>query len=210
MIQSFSARNLLAVWERGLGQSRVRQAVALLTLVSPEDTPEALATLSIGRGHARLLSLRELLFGTQLMSVALCPQCAQRLELAFQVGEICASTNDPQPETLTVEAEGYVAAFRLPTSADLAAVYADHAQSRETTAASQALLSRCLLDVRHTDGEQSLGADVSLADLSPALVAAITATMEQADPQANVELGLTCTACGHHWLAAFDIVSYLS
>ena len=117
--------------------------------------------------------------------------------------------NDPQPETLTVEADGYVAAFRLPTSADLAAVHAEHEPLRETTAASQALLSRCLLDVRHIDGEQSLGSDVALADLSPALVAAITATMEQADPQANVELALTCTACGHHWLAAFDIVSYL-
>jgi hypothetical protein len=209
MIPSFSTHNLLAVWERGLGQSRVRQTVALLTLVSPEDAPEALATLSIGRGHARLLSLREQIFGTQLMSVALCPQCAQRLELAFQVGEIRAGMNDPQPETLTVEADGYVAAFRLPTNADLAAVHAEHEPSRATTAASQALLSRCLLDVRHTNGEQSLGSEVSLADLSPALVAAITATMEQADPQANVELDLTCTACGHHWLAAFDIVSYL-
>src|SRR5262245_42158363 len=145
MIPSFSAHNLLAVWERGLGQSRVRQAVALLTLVSPEDAPEALATLSIGRGHARLLSLREQLFGTQLMSVALCPQCAQRLELAFQVGEIRAGTSDPQPETLMVEADGYVVAFRLPTSADLAAVHAEYEPSRGTTAASQALLSRCLL-----------------------------------------------------------------
>ena len=209
MMQSLSARNLLAVWERGLGQSSVRQAVALLALVSPETAPEALATLSIGRGHARLLSLRELLFGPQLVSLALCPQCAQRLELLFQVADIRAGHDDPQPEILTVEADGYAAAFRLPTSEDLAAVHTDHEQSREATAAGQALLSRCLLDVRHADGEQSLASDVSLVDLSPALVAAITETMEQADPQANVELDLTCTECGHHWLAAFDIVSYL-
>jgi hypothetical protein len=209
MMPAFSARDLLAVWERGLGQSSVRQAVALLTLVSPEDAPEALATLSIGRGHARLLSLREWLFGPQLVSVALCPQCAQRLELMFQVAEIRAGTDDPQPAILTVEADGCVAAFRLPTSEDLAAVHADYEQSREATVAGHALLSRCLLDLRHTDSDQSLGSNASLADLSPALVAAITATMEQADPQANVELDLTCTECGHHWLAAFDIVSYL-
>lgn len=209
MMPAFSARDLLAVWERGLGQSSVRQAMALLTLGSPGDKPEALATLSIGRGHARLLSLREWLFGSRMASVAACPQCAQRLELTFQIAEIRVGSDEPQPEMLTVEADGRVAAFRLPTSEDLAAVQARYERSDDATAASQALLLRCLLEVRHTNAEYSSDSDVVPADLSPALVAAITATMEQADPQANVELSLTCTECGHHWLAAFDIVSYL-
>jgi hypothetical protein len=32
--------------------------------------------------------------------------------------------------------------------------------------------------------------------------------MAEADPQADVQLALSCPDCGHSWLAAFDIVSY--
>jgi hypothetical protein len=63
MMQSFAASELLSVWERGLGQSNIARAVALLALASPEETRETVATLSIGRRDARLLSLREWLFG---------------------------------------------------------------------------------------------------------------------------------------------------
>src|SRR5215470_13434155 len=100
MMQSFTASELLSVWERGLGQSNVAQAVALLTLASPEEPREIVVTLSIGRRDARLLSLRERLFGTQLVSVAVCPQCTQHLELTFQVADIRAGNDDPQPEAL--------------------------------------------------------------------------------------------------------------
>lgn len=210
MMQPFSASELLSVWERGLGQSSVTQAVALLTLASPAGARETLAKLSIGRRDARLLSLREWLFGTQLVSVASCPQCAQRLELTFQVADIRAGHEDAQPETLIVEADGYVATFRLPNSEDLAVMHASSERlDEEATAASQVLLARCLVHLRQQNGEQSLVVDVPLTELSPTLAAAIAEKMEQADPQANVELDLTCTECGHHWLAAFDIVSYL-
>ncbi len=33
--------------------------------------------------------------------------------------------------------------------------------------------------------------------------------MEEADPQGNVQLALDCPACGHRWLQAFDILTYL-
>ena len=33
--------------------------------------------------------------------------------------------------------------------------------------------------------------------------------MAAADPQADVELALSCPACGHAWPAAFDIASFL-
>jgi hypothetical protein len=32
--------------------------------------------------------------------------------------------------------------------------------------------------------------------------------MVQADPQADVQLALTCPACGHQWEATFDIASF--
>jgi S-adenosylmethionine synthetase len=33
--------------------------------------------------------------------------------------------------------------------------------------------------------------------------------MSEADPQANIELDLTCAQCGHRWQALFDIESFL-
>lgn len=32
--------------------------------------------------------------------------------------------------------------------------------------------------------------------------------MAEAEPQADVQLALACPACGHRWLATFDVVSY--
>ena len=32
--------------------------------------------------------------------------------------------------------------------------------------------------------------------------------MAQADPQADVQLALSCPVCGHKWQTAFDIVSF--
>jgi hypothetical protein len=42
-----------------------------------------------------------------------------------------------------------------------------------------------------------------------AVVSLIAEGMAQADPQAMVQLSLTCPACGQRWLAAFDIAAYL-
>jgi hypothetical protein len=33
--------------------------------------------------------------------------------------------------------------------------------------------------------------------------------MAQADPQADIQLDLSCPACQHHWQAAFDVVAFL-
>jgi hypothetical protein len=40
------------------------------------------------------------------------------------------------------------------------------------------------------------------------VVASISDCMAQADPQTDVQLDLTCPACGSSWRAPFDIVSY--
>jgi hypothetical protein len=37
---------------------------------------------------------------------------------------------------------------------------------------------------------------------------AVAERMAQADPQAEVQLALTCPACQHEWLATFDILSF--
>jgi citrate lyase gamma subunit len=48
-----------------------------------------------------------------------------------------------------------------------------------------------------------------LAELPAEAIDAAVARMAEADPQADVQLDLTCPACGHRWLALFDIVPFL-
>ncbi|HZS09158.1 MAG TPA: phage baseplate protein [Blastocatellia bacterium] len=202
MTGAMTAAELLAVWERGRGQSGTARALLLLAAATPDAGPEALARLSVGRRDGLLLTLRERLFGSRMTGLAACPQCRQPLELTFEAAEIRAGARGEQPETLAVEAGGCEAQFRLPNSEDLAALAAVGGDGRP----GEMLLSRCLLRVTRAGREEPVDA---AHDLPPALIEAIAARMEEADPQANVQLDLTCESCGHRWLAAFDIVAYL-
>jgi len=200
-MRSLSASELLAVWERGHGQSPIIRALFLLDASLTDQEP---SKLSVGRRDALLLSLREQLFGSQLTGIAACPNCMEMLELTFESSEIRAPTVDVQPATLTVKSGIYEARFRLPNSEDLMAV----ADKRDSLPAAESLLTRCLIQARRKSRTKP-PVTIESSDLPPALLSAIVEKMEQADPQANVQLNLNCYACGHRWPAIFDIVSYL-
>ena len=87
-MRALSAAELLYVWEQGLAQSPVKRALMLLTAACPETPVEALANLRIGERDARLLTLREWAFGSQLVSVANCPNCRERVELTFNTADL--------------------------------------------------------------------------------------------------------------------------
>jgi hypothetical protein len=205
-MKPLSATELLSVWERAASQPVTARALLLLAAAMPGTTVEELARLSIGRRDAALLTLREWLFGSHLVSLAPCPQCTHQMELTFETAEIRATGIDVQPEHLVASAGGYEAQFRLPDSDDLAAIAAEAGHQPEATMARELLLSRCLLQVRRRGRRQTVD---RVSELPSTLVAAIAGEMERADPQANVQLDLTCTDCGHRWLATFDITSYL-
>lgn len=190
-MHTLSASELLDVWERGQGQRPVERALTLLAAASPGTSVEALAGLSAGRRDAGLLALREQTFGSQLVSLADCPGCAERLELTFDVAEI-RTPAEPQPDRLSLSTASGEVRFRLPDSRDLLAV----AGCRDVGNARDLLLERCLLDV-------------SARDLPPQILEAVLAEMAAADPQADVQLDLTCPSCGHRWPAVFDIVTFL-
>ena len=126
-MRNFSAAELLTVWERTLDQSPVQQALILLAAAYPEHAPEQLAQCSVGQRDACLLTLRERLFGAQLHSVTTCPQCQQRIELAFTVADIRVEPALIEPiavasELMTLTMEGYRVHFRIPNSLDLASI----------------------------------------------------------------------------------------
>src|SRR5262249_25799701 len=110
--------------------------------------------------------------------------------------------NDPATErstTLSLQREEYEVAFRLPNSSDLAAIHSSDGH----TAPKQALLERIV--TRALCRSQP----VNPADLPEQVVEAIENVMVNADPHAEIWLDLICAACGRHWQALFDVVSFV-
>ncbi len=194
-MRALSASELLSVWEHGLAQSPIERALTLLAAADPESAPDDMARLSIGQRDAQLLTLREWMFGSQLVSLANCPECGEQLELAFDVSDIRAGQTD-QGQALA-SAAGYEVDMRLPNSLDLAAI-----ASHNSTEARRLLLDRCIVRL------QREGADAPLDRLPEDVKTAISEQMALADPQANVELALACPACSHQWQAVFDIATF--
>jgi len=202
-MRALSAWELLNVWEWGQAQPAARRALALLAAACPDTPPDALAAISIGERDARLLTLREWAFGPGLDSVTACPGCGERLELHFQVADLRAteeqgSAEAGAPDSLSLEVSGYQVHFRLPNSLDLSAL----ADQGDLETSRHLLLTRCLLSARRN------GKEADLDRLPEDVADAIVEQMAKADPQADVQLDLTCPVCDHRWQTAFDIVSF--
>jgi len=197
-MRPLSASELLNAWERGLGEPRSTRSLALLAAASSDDAPEVLVQLSIGQRDARLLTLREWAFGSQLVCVASCPNCRERLEWFLNADELRVEPQTERAAKLSLDRDGYSVSFRLPNALDLAA----GAGSKDVDAARLALLERCVIAATHDDQA------TSAAELPTQIVEALAELMSQADPQADMRLDLDCLACGHRWQAIFDSESF--
>ncbi len=121
-----SAAELLRVWERGWRQTSATRALLVLEAAC-DLTPDQLARLSIGRRDAALLTLRELMFGTQIECVVKCPRCREFLELIFEAAYLRAAEALPSQgvgESYRLKHGGYEISFRPPNSLDLNAITA--------------------------------------------------------------------------------------
>ncbi len=195
-MRPLTASELLDIWERGQGQPAVQQALLLLAAACSDVSPEQLARMSIGQRDSLLLTLREWTFGSRLVSLASCPSCAERLELAFEVADIRTAATPSEP--LRLELEGYRLEFRLPNSLDLLVL----AGQPDASTRRLSLLERCVLTAEHDANPCAPSA------LPTSVVTAVATAMAAADPQADVQLDLCCPACARQWQAPFDIVGF--
>jgi hypothetical protein len=206
-MRPLSASQLLSLWEYGLAQPGWQRALILLAGALPDSSPEALASLPLGRRDAQLLVLRENLFGPQLTGMATCPSCGERLELSFDVADIQAEglseAEDEQARAsdgrLSLAINDYAVTFRLPNSLDLAEI----ARMGTPEQARLRLLERCL----HSAEEKGVACPAE--DLPDAVTSAIAGRMASADPQGDVQITLTCPNCTYQWQTTFDILSFL-
>lgn len=203
-VRPLPAAALLDVWDRAHDAAPALRAQILLAAGCPDETPDALAGLTVGRRDARLLEIRSRTFGDRLDAVVACPACGDLLQMDLPAaglrvegpGEGENVEPDEPAELFSVDRDGYTVRFRLPTGADLAAVGA------APESGPVALLARCVVEARR--GEEAVGAE----GLPEAVVAEVAGRMQEADPQAIPVLDLTCPACEHRWESPFDIASY--
>jgi hypothetical protein len=198
-MRSLSARELVELWEHGLGQDPVERALSLLAACS-SDEREALARLSLGRRDARLLEVHERLFGPMLDAFAECPRCAERLEYSLSTRELLAPAEAPEGPELTLQVGDLALRLRLPDSLDLGAARA----CVDPEAARRLLLERCVLEAVGPDG-----AAVPPRSLPEATIAMVANRLAEADPQAEMQIDLTCSNCRHRWQVLLEIESFL-
>ena len=187
---------MLAAWESAGEQPSVARALTLLAAAWPERSREQWTRVPIGERDRQLLALRERMFGTRLDALAVCPVCAEQLELNFDTSQITVPA-DTARASVEVESEGYSVCCRAPDSADLLAVAAapEHHASL--------LLERCITSAQHQ------GVPVQAGALPQAVREALELALAQADPQAAVSIAVDCPACEHAWAIDFDVLTYL-
>lgn len=197
-MRSLSAQQILQVWEIGQRQHPLDRAMTLLSLAFPDRSLEELSRLSIGQRDACLLTLRELTFGPQLESLAVCPHCGEPLEFTLNVGDIRVNELPPSEAEFDLMLEGFHLRFGTPNSQDLAAIA--HAPDLET--AQTQLAQRCLRQATQ-DGQP-----VDIATLPAPVLTQLANQLATYDPQAEIWLTLCCPVCDRTWQQLFDIVSF--
>jgi hypothetical protein len=197
-MRPLSEQELLQVWETGLGQHPLDQALTLLAAGLPGVSRAKLAALSIGQRDGYLLALRERIFGPHLAGQARCPACQEQVEFSFNTADIRLAPPLEAAEEQRLITEGYELHFRLPNSLDLAALL----DCVDVETARRWLAERCLIQVHWA------GADAPVVALSETAINALARQMTYLDPQAEIKLALTCPGCGQNWSVLFDIVTF--
>ena len=200
MVPALTAKDVLDLWERGLTRQPLQRSLDLLAIASPELSLEQLRDLPIGQRDLRLLGIREALFGPHLSCLTSCPQCGERLEMAFDIEQLRAIPPDSATGgPYSIMRDDYEVEFRLPNGGDMLQIV-ELPDARE---ARQTLFERCVQQARRA------GVPISASDLPSELVLAAATRMAELDPQADMQIALTCPACSRQWSATFDIASYL-
>ena len=194
------AFELLNVWESGFNQTLIQKTLNLLSVACPELELDTLASLSIGERDARLLLLREWMFGTRLKNMASCPECSGPAEWECDIADIRVQhiQHDAPSKELRLEQDEFSIRFRLPNSLDMLSVIAEGSEQANPAK----LLASCIIEA------QADGKDCSVVDLPEKVIHALSLRMETEDPQADVRMVLNCPYCSHQWEVNFDIMSY--
>lgn len=192
-------RELLLFWEKAFHQPLIERCLLLLAAAYPDCDLQKAASLSIGNRDARLVELREKLFGPVLRNTANCPACDQRIEWETPVSafKLQPVNGDVAERELELAYEGNPVVFRLPNSRDVLEVL----KVDDDNLKADLLVRKCILET---------ALPVKQMETVPEeLRRAITQKMAEQDPQADITLNIQCPECNYRWTLVFDIMQYL-
>lgn len=173
----------------------MQRALELLSAAHPEKARGELERSPVALRDTALLALREATLGPHLEAVVQCPGCSENLELSLTTSDIRADGGAESPTEILLQVGEYELWLRAPNSVDLMA-----ACEGKLEGGSGALFRRCLISATRN------GAPTD--ELTGEIVKAAEEKMTEVDPQANVQLRVSCASCGHARVVLFDIASF--
>lgn len=200
-MRSLTTAELLQTWEDGLGQSLLEKTIRLLGRACAVEDYALLCKMSIGERDARLLQIREWMFGNRLKNMAGCPNCKALTEWETNTRDLYLQQIPPAPavRTFSMEKEGYTVLFRLPDTNDVARALTDISRRNDP----EKILADCLLE-SNKDGNK-----ITAEELPASIWQLMNERMEKEDPQADINMKIACPVCNYEWEARFDIAGYL-
>jgi hypothetical protein len=202
-MEALSAADLLDVWEQGSAAGAQQRALLLLGYARPDVPVERLGAVELGARDAELLRLRRATFGERMAAIAACPACGESLEVDVDAAAIQPDAEaDAERDAIRLTAGDGAVTIRLPATDDLIAVAdaADDSGAAPEVAARRALIARLLVAAPGSaDGPP----------ITEELEAAIATALAEAEPALDLELDVSCPACGESWATTIDVPAYL-
>jgi hypothetical protein len=188
------AQTILDLADAAQGESPIARALRVATAAGADAAD--LRDAPLGRLHAASLGFHAALAGRHLEAVATCPACASLVEFALDgdaLRELDREASTGELAMVTDAGEWHVR-WRVPTAGDLADV-AGRAD------AASVLLELCC----EVTGPGQEGA----RDAPIELVERIEAALADADPLAELTVGLECPECGAVFDADVDPIAFV-
>ncbi len=199
-MRSLSTAELLHVWETHLDAAPVNRSLALLNAAAATEEPD-LDALTIGQRDARLLQLRESLFGSKLSNTANCPSCQEKVEWESDINDFKQQPQSNLDDTplFQVLVDGFEVVFRLLVIADFFQLQAGWPIEENE----KLLLQQCMVVIKKN------GEPCQFEDLPAHIHEAVEERLANEDPQADIRISLACPVCLHEWQAPFSIERFL-
>ncbi|MEO8972508.1 MAG: phage baseplate protein, partial [Ktedonobacteraceae bacterium] len=200
-MQTLSSQSIVQLWESGLRQRPVERMLTLLAAALPEVPRQNILVLSIGQCDAYLLLLHERMFGSRFVGFTECSHCQEQLEFSFTVTDMWAGATpvDEVGKVYSCQIEDYEIQLRLPTIADMLAI----SECQNVASARFLLLQRCIVQaMRKGDG-------MPVKALPDEVTTMLGERVLERDPQAEIQIDMTCPQCQHQQPALFDVSRFL-
>lgn len=194
-----SAQCILDVWEQGASSTPEGRAQALLGLVQPELSTQALLELILGERNKNLLGLRQQLYGSKLQAYIECGKCGEALDLEFSIDEIGLFSNHDLADIHSVSIANLNFKIRLPNSNDLHAL----ADLRNIEDGRRLLFSRCVIEVQRDSSE------ITINELSENELDELEKIISEIDPRMEIVFDLRCPQCSHTWQSPLEIGTFV-